>query len=117
MSWYLNINFNEIVSENDRDFLALCEEIIGIKIPDWEIEFIALHVHLARNNGKLSNTIKYTYIGNTITEYVEYVEYALNIEIDRKSLDYARFLIYMRFAIERIMKKSLIKNDLLYNKR
>lgn len=174
----LNVkNFNEIVSKNDIDFLALCEEIIynisealkeelsenihigliehisfalkrlsnneeiqnpflveietlysqefelakqaaikieksvGIKMPDGEIGFIALHIHSARNNGKLSNTIKYTYIGNTITEYVED---ELNIEIDRKSLDYARFLTHMRFAIERIMKKSLIKNDLLY---
>ena len=58
----------------------------------------------------LSNTIKYSYIGNTITEYVEN---ELNIEIDKRSLDYARFLTHMRFAIERIMNKSLIKNDLL----
>ncbi|SHK83725.1 transcriptional antiterminator, BglG family [Clostridium cavendishii DSM 21758] len=82
----------------------------GVLMPDGEVGFIALHIHSARNNGKLSNTIKYSYIGNKITEYVEK---ELNIVIDKTSLDYARFLTHMRFAIERIMKKSLIKNDLL----
>lgn len=83
---------------------------IGVDIPDGEIGFITLHIHSARNNGKLSNTIKYSYLSNTI---VEYVEDALKIEISRKSLDYARFLTHIRFAIERIMTKSPIENDLI----
>lgn len=85
-------------------------EKIGIDIPDGEVGFIALHIHSARNNGKLSNTIKYSYLSNSIIEYVEDI---LGIEIVRKSLDYARFLTHIRFAIERIMTKSPIKNDLI----
>ena len=83
---------------------------VGIKLPDGEIGFIALHIHSAINNGKLSNTIKYSYISSTI---IEHVEDRLNIEIDRKSLDYARFLTHIRFAIERVMTNVPICNDLI----
>ena len=169
-------NFNRIISNVDKEFLALCEEIIydiskslneelnevihiglidhlnfavkrlkngeeienpfvvevetlytkefdlaemaarkiseytKVNIPIGEVGFIALHIHSARNNGKLSNTIKYSYLSNTI---VEYVEDELDIYIDRRSLDYARFLTHIRFAIERIMTKQNIKNDLV----
>lgn len=84
------------------------EKHMGVYIPDGEVGFIALHIHSARNNGKLSNTIKYSFISNTI---VEHVENLLNIEIDRKSLDYARFLTHLRFAIERVITNSPITND------
>lgn len=85
-------------------------EFINLDIPDGEIAFIALHIHSARNNEKLSNTIKYAYISNSI---IECVEDMLDIEINKKSLDYARFITHIRFAIERIMTKTPIKNDLL----
>lgn len=86
------------------------ENHLGIDIPEGEIGFIALHIHSARNNGKLSNTIKYSFISNSIIEYVE--DY-LKIEIDRKSLDYARFLTHLRFAIERIITNTPISNDFI----
>lgn len=80
-----------------------------IDIPGGEVGFIALHIHSAINNGKISNTIKNSYLGNTI---VEHVEDRLNIEIDRKSLDYARFLTHIKFAIQRIMENRHINNEL-----
>lgn len=80
-----------------------------VDIPDGEIGFIALHVHSAINNGKLSNTIKYTYLSNTI---IKYVEDKLKVEISRTSLDYARFVTHIRFAIERILSNLPIDNDL-----
>lgn len=86
------------------------EKATNVNIPFGEIGFIALHIHSARNNGKLSNTIKYSYLSSTI---VEHVEDSLDIYIDRRSLDYARFLTHIRFAIERIMNKKTIKNDLI----
>ena len=44
---------------------------------------------------------------------VEEIEKRLNIKIDRKSLDYARFLTHVRFAIERVVANKEITNDLL----
>lgn len=85
------------------------EKEVKIEVPDGEVGFIALHIHSARNNGKLSNTVKYSYLGNSI---IELVEDELGIEIKRKSLDYARFLTHIRFAIERILTKNAIENEL-----
>lgn len=82
----------------------------NIEMPDGEIGFIALHIHSARNFGKLSNTMKYNYLSNTI---VEHIEDRLGLEIDRKSIDYARFVTHIRFAIERILNNEPMKNDLV----
>ncbi|MGL5151766.1 MAG: glucose PTS transporter transcription antiterminator GlcT [Clostridium sp.] len=104
----------ETLYPKEFDLAEMAAKRIGkyksIDIPHGEVGFIALHIHSARNNGKLSNTIKYSYLGNSV---VEHVEDSLNIEIDRRSLDYARFLTHIRFAIERIINKKTIKNDLL----
>ncbi|MEW8955489.1 PRD domain-containing protein [Clostridium sp.] len=81
-----------------------------VDIPDGEVGFITLHIHSARNEGKLSNTIKYTFLGNKI---VGYIEETLGIYVDRQSLDYARFLTHVRFAIERVMANNMVKNELL----
>ncbi|WP_125153503.1 glucose PTS transporter transcription antiterminator GlcT [Clostridium rectalis] len=90
--------------------VKMIENRLSINIPDGEIGFIALHIHSARNQGKLSNTLKYTFLCNTI---IEFIEDELNIEIDKESLDYVRFITHIRFAVERILKNNSIKNDLL----
>lgn len=106
----------EIETLYGREFSMACrlakriKEVLGVEIPEGEKGFIALHIHSARNNGKLSNTIKYSFLSNSI---IEHVEDRLKIKIDRKSLDYARFLTHIRFAIERIITNSPIKNDLM----
>lgn len=106
----------EIETLYGREFSMACrlatriKEELGVEVPEGEKGFISLHIHSARNNGKLSNTIKYSFLSNSI---VEHVEDRLKIEIDRKSLDYARFLTHIRFAIERIMTDAPIKNDLV----
>ncbi len=81
-----------------------------VKIPEGEIGFIALHIHSARNSGKLSNTIKNTHLINSI---IEYVEEKTEIKIDKTSLDYARFLTHLRFAIKRILDDISIENDFI----
>lgn len=84
-------------------------EKFNVKVPNGEIGFIALHIHSAINNSKLSHTIKYSYLSNLI---VQNVEEKLKIKINKKSLDYARFLTHIRFAIERLLTKKTIKNEL-----
>lgn len=90
--------------------VSVIEERTGIKIPDGEIGFITLHIHSARNKGKLSNTIKMAFMSNTI---IEMIEDEFHINVDRKSLDYARFVIHLKFAIKRIVSNTPIKNGLL----
>lgn len=106
----------EVETLYNKEFELACKlaekvgKHVNIGIPYGEIGFIALHIHSARNNGKLSNTVKYAFLSNSI---VEEVEESLNIEIDRQSLDYARFLTHIRFTIERIMNNKSIQNTLV----
>ena len=90
--------------------MKILEKSVGVPIPEGEIGFIALHIHSLKNRGKLSNTIKYAYLCNSA---IELIEDGLRIEIDRKSIDYARFVTHVRFAVERILKNIPIKNELL----
>ena len=81
----------------------------NVFIPDGEVAFIALHIHSSLNNGKLSNTIRNTYVSSNIAEYVEE---RLGIKINKKSLDYARFCTHIKFALQRIMDNTSVHNDL-----
>ena len=81
-----------------------------IKFPPGEIGFITLHIHSARKGNKLSNTIKYSYLANRI---VSCIENAFDSKINKKSLDYARFLAHIRFTIERILTDTILNNDLI----
>lgn len=93
--------------------LKLAEKInesLKVSLPEGEIGLIALHIHSSRNNGKLSTTIKCSSLSNSI---VGFIEGRLNIKINKESLDYARFLTHIRFAIERILTDNPVKNDLI----
>ena len=83
---------------------------INVNIPVGEIGFIALHIHSTRSSGKLSNTMKSTRLINSI---IEYVEEQMEVQIDKTSLDYARFLTHLRFAIKRTLADISIKNDFI----
>lgn len=80
-----------------------------IDFPEGEIGFITLHIHFARNGKMLSNSIKYSYLSNKI---IIYIEEKFNSKIDKRSLDYARFLSHVRFTIERVLTDTVLKNDL-----
>jgi transcriptional antiterminator len=85
------------------------EKRTGIIIPDGEIGFIVLHIHSGLKQEKLSQTLKYTFLINSI---IELVEEELNITLNRKNLDYARFIIHLRFGIQRILNHKNHKNDI-----
>lgn len=80
-----------------------------IDFPEGEIGFITLHIHSARSGKMLSNSIKYSYLSNKI---IIYIEEKFNSKIDKRSLDYARFLSHVRFTIERVLTDTVLKNDL-----
>lgn len=80
-----------------------------IDFPEGEIGFITLHIHSARNGKMISNSIKYSYLSNKI---IIYIEEKFNSKIDKRSLDYARFLSHVRFTIERVLTDTVLKNDL-----
>jgi transcriptional antiterminator len=85
------------------------DEKLNVRMPDDEMAFVALHLHSAITNVGLSNTIRNSFLVNRI---VEYVEQELLIKLDKKSLDYARFLTHIKFALQRILENRPTTNVL-----
>ncbi|ANE46634.1 transcription antiterminator BglG [Paenibacillus swuensis] len=79
----------------------------GIQIPEDEIGFLAYHVHSAIAHVPVGQLVKSTTL---ITEIVEIIERRRAIHIPKNSLDYARLIIHLRFAIERVKQKKTVKN-------
>lgn len=93
-----------------QEAATMIEEKTKIHFSDDEIGFIALHIQAARKDNGVYNTIKYEFVLNTI---IKMIESELNIKIDKKSLEYARFITHIQFAIQRILNNTPIKNELL----
>lgn len=88
--------------------VKIIEERTGLIIPKGEIGFITLHIHSARTAGKYSHTLTYT---SLISEISDYIEKRLHINIDKTSLDYARFVTHIRFTLERLENNTPIRNE------
>ncbi|WP_291633715.1 PRD domain-containing protein [Clostridium sp.] len=89
---------------------TMIEDKTKVHLSDDEIGFIALHIQVARNDDGVYNSKKYRFVLNTI---IEIIENELNITIDKKSLEYDRFITHIQFAIQRISNNTPIKNELL----
>jgi len=73
----------------------------GIFLPVGEVGFIALHIHSAITNKKLSDVNQHSQL---VARLVEMVEEQFKFEIDRESIDYMRLVRHLRFAIERVIR-------------
>ena len=88
----------------------MLENELDLLIPEDEIGLIALHIHSSRNSGNLNDTIKSTNLSNMV---ITCVEEQLDIKIDKDTLNYARFVTHIKFAIKRILADSEIGNDFI----
>ncbi|MCR4431350.1 MAG: PRD domain-containing protein [Tepidanaerobacteraceae bacterium] len=95
----------EIRALYSRDYELACkaaemiEEKFDVKIPHGEKGFIAMHIHAARKNRELSKTVKYT---SMINRMVEIIEEELGMKLDKDEINYARLLVHLRFALQRV---------------
>ena len=87
-------------------------ERLGVNIPESEIGFIALHLHSARQNKKVKDTMKDTRL---LKEIVDLVQKELSLVIDNKDLMYIRLINHLRVAIIRTEENKPIDNPLLEN--
>ena len=94
--------------------VEMIEERFEVDIPDSEAGFITLHIHGARENSGVSKTLKYT---SVINKMVKRVEEKLGHKLSYESLNYARLVNHLRFALERIEKDEVNSNPLLDNIR
>jgi transcriptional antiterminator len=82
-----------------KDVVQLFKDKSGIKLPEGEIGFIALHIHSAVMNRNLSDVNRHSQL---VTKLVQMIEENLDIVIDKEGIDYTRLVRHMRFTIERV---------------
>ncbi|MBU3111875.1 PRD domain-containing protein [Clostridium lacusfryxellense] len=88
----------------------LIKEKLKIELPESEIGFITLHIRSARVNEEVSQSLKYTKI---VKEVMEYVQEILGIKANEKSMEYARLVSHLRYALDRIENDKVLKNVML----
>lgn len=88
----------------------LIKEKLNVELPESEIGFITLHIHSARVNREVSQSLKYTRI---IQEIMEYIQELLGIKTNQKSMEYARLVSHLRYALDRIENDKVLKNVML----
>lgn len=88
----------------------MIEERFSIEIPESETGFLTLHIHSAVNASPVASTVRFT---NLIKELVELVEQQISVQLKKDSVEYARLITHLRFAIERIRQGKVIVNPLL----
>lgn len=99
----------EIKALYARDYqigLQIGEEIYrrtGIKIPESELDFLTLYVH---NGNSDDAKTKMDLIHSIIYQVSTILEDKYNIKLYKDSIDYSRFIMHLRFVIERIMRRE-----------
>src|SRR5699024_1879318 len=89
---------------------GMIKERLGISISESEIGFIALHIHSARENREVSETVKDF---RFLKELISIIEKESGIIIDNNSLDYNRLINHLRLTLNRLEEKKYIKDPLL----
>ncbi|GLO66537.1 MULTISPECIES: transcription antiterminator [Oceanobacillus] len=88
------------------DIVDFLNQQLEISLPDGEIGFIALHVHSAIYNKKISDVNRYSQL---ITQLIDLIESKLNIEIDRAGIEYIRLVRHIRYTIDRLVKGEVVQ--------
>lgn len=84
------------------------ETRLGIKLPEDEAGFIALHIVNAQIDAQMDQTVTMTHI---IQGILNITKYYFKMEFPEDSLDYDRFLTHLRFFAQRIVGGKLYTTD------
>lgn len=88
--------------------LQLIHERLGIKLPEDEAGFIALHFVNAEYGTDIHDALKFP---NQMNDIVRIVEQELGLELDEGSLHYERFVTHVKFLLQRIYRKELLSSE------
>lgn len=95
-----NIALKSVGYINDR---------LNITINDDEISYITLHIHSARSDMKISESIL---MATVINESLKEIEDIMHIHIDSNSLSYNRLLTHLKYLILRCKMEEKLRIDM-----
>lgn len=87
--------------------VEVMKERFDIKIPNDEANFIAIHIVNSEMDVEFQDTVNIT---NTMDKIMKVVQEAFpEINMQKKELDYARFMLHIRFLLQRIVQNGVIE--------
>ncbi len=88
--------------------LDMINEELGIMLSEDEAGFIAIHIVNAELDGNLMFSLKAPGI---IKDIVNIVKYTFNVNFDETSIHYERFIIHLRYLIQRISTNNYYEDE------
>ena len=101
-------NFYEKEFQIGRHAVNLINERFEVQMPDDEIGFIALHLIDAQMSDNQPNVNKMIHL---MQELINVVRMACQIEFDRESLQYYRFITHLKFFAKRVFSGEQSTNE------
>lgn len=94
--------------------IRMIGERLGVRLPEDEAGFIAMHIVNAELNEGLSDINQITEI---IQNVLNIVRYHFSIDFDEDSLNYFRFLTHLKFFAQRLLSSTYLEDqdDFLYS--
>ena len=83
--------------------LKKIEQAFGVRLPEDEAAFIALHIVNAELNEDIGNIMAMTEI---VQEVLKIVQYYYRVDFDQESLNYYRFITHLKFFAQRLVNKE-----------
>lgn len=88
--------------------LDIIDQRLGIRLPEDEIGFIALHLVTAQLNNEMSEVSN---ISQIMQEILHIVKYQLSINYVHDSLSYQRLVTHLKFFAQRMLTYSVVPDD------
>ena len=82
-----------------QEVVNLIANKTGVRLPEGEMGFIALHIHSSVMNRDLSEV---NHDSQLVTRLINIIEEQLKIKIDKDSIDYTRLVRHLRYTIGRV---------------
>lgn len=77
-------------------------EIVGVRLPEDEAGFIAIHLLNAEHN----NLADYNQVTEMVQNILSLVKYHFRLDFDEESLTYYRFVTHLKFLAQRIFSSN-----------
>lgn len=88
--------------------IRLIEKELGVKLPQDEAGFIALHFVNAEYGTDIKDALNFPALMQAI---LEIVKKELQIEFDEESLHFERFVTHVKFLLQRVYRKELLSDE------
>lgn len=88
---------------------AIIESYSGYQVSEDELGYITLHIHSARSDERVDQSMLVAVIVN---ESIKQIEKESKIEIDVRSLSYSRLLMHMKYMLARLATGEKLNLDM-----